>query len=78
MKRWDVAKLHGKETDQREGETTREKFLKSTEEKLMKEWDKAASVEEKWDTLRSALCETVEEVLGHEHAQREAQLVKGD
>ena len=32
----------------------------------MKEWYKAANVEEKWDTLKSALCETAEEVLGHE------------
>ena len=36
----------------------------------MKEWDKATSVEEKWDTLKSALCETAEEVLGHEHGNQ--------
>ena len=42
--RWNVAKLHGKGTNEREMETTRERFLKSIGEKLMKEWDKAASV----------------------------------
>ena len=55
VKRWGVAKLHGKE---------------STGEKLMKEEDKAASVEEKWDTLKSALYETVEEVFSHEQRKQ--------
>ena len=36
----------------------------------MKDRDKAASIEEKWDTLKSALCETAEEVLGHEHKKQ--------
>ena len=70
MKRWDVAKLHSKGTDERRMETTRERFLKSIGEKLMKEWDKATRVEGKWDILKSALSETAEEVLGHEHKKQ--------
>ena len=42
-----MAKLQGRGMDERGMETTRERYLKSTGEKLMKEWDKASSVEEK-------------------------------
>ena len=72
MKRWEVAKLHSKGMDKRGMETTRERFLKRAREKLMKEWHKATSVQEKWDTLKSAMCKTAEEVLCHEHKQEEA------
>ena len=48
----------------------KERFLKSTGEKLTKERDKAASVEQKWETLKSTLCENVEVVLGHEHRKQ--------
>ena len=52
--------------DGRGMETTRERYLKIVGEKLMKQWEKAGNVEEKWNTLKSALCESAEEVLGHE------------
>ena len=55
MKRWEVANLHSKGMDERGMETTRERFLKSAQEKLMKERNKATSVEEKWDILKSAM-----------------------
>ena len=40
-------------------------YLKSTGEKLMKDWDNPFSVEEKWNTFESALCGSAEKLLGH-------------
>ena len=66
IKRWDVARLQDRAMDKKELETTRKRYLRSIGEKVREERDKVGSVKQKWDSLRSALCKTVEEVLGYE------------
>ena len=66
MKRWDVAKLQGACVDEKGRETAKGSFLESMREKLREKWDKDSNVEGKWDVLRSVMCDTARECLGHE------------
>ena len=66
VRRWDVARLQGSSVDAKGRETTRGRYLKRIEEKLLDSWDKDSSVETKWDTLKSVLCGGAEAELGYE------------
>ena len=55
VKRCDVAKLRCTSEDARERETVREEYLNCIGAKLQESWNVRASVEEKWDILKSAL-----------------------
>ena len=62
VRRWDVARLQGSSVDAKGRATTRGRYLKRIEEKLLDSWDKDSSVETKWDTLKSVLCGGANEV----------------
>ena len=67
MKRWDVAKLQGRNEDEEGAVTDLERFLDYVEEKLGELRDSECSVMDKWNIIKSALCEGAEAVLGHEY-----------
>ena len=46
--------------------TAKGRFLGSIGEKLRDKWDKDSNMEGKWDVLRSVMCDTARECLGHE------------
>ena len=66
VRRWDVARLQGACVDRRGRETARGMYLRTVREKLHEGWDKESSVQEKWDTLMSALCNGAKAGLGFE------------
>ena len=52
----------------------RGKYLNSNGEKIQKSWNVHASVEEKWDILKSALCDGAEAVIGYEDRRNQTGL----
>ena len=66
VKRWDVAKLQGACVDEMGRVTAKGRFLGSIGEKLRERWDKDSNVKGEWDVLRSVMCDTARECLGHE------------
>ena len=64
MKRYDVLKLQGRSMDDKGRTTTRGKFENEVCERIQKEWKSDGTVEEKWNVMKTALCETASSVLG--------------
>ena len=54
VRRWNVMKLKGKCVDEKGRETS---FVRAVEQKLQTWWDETNDVREKWDTLKTALCD---------------------
>ena len=66
VRRWDVNKLKGRCVDDNGRETSIGSFVRVIEQVLQSKWDEANSVEEKWDTLKTALCDGAKTELGYE------------
>ena len=64
VRRWDVSKLKGKCVDERGRETCMGSFVKSVNQRLQEEWDETKCVQEKWDTLKTVLCDRAKTDLG--------------
>ena len=56
-----MAQLQCTSEDAREKETVREDYLICVGEKLQESWNVCASVKEKWDILKSTLCDEAED-----------------
>ena len=63
-KRSIVGKFDVSNTDERERETTRGKFVNKVCVTMKETWCSDGTVEEKWDVMKSALCEAAGSVLG--------------
>ena len=66
VRRWDVSKLKGRCVDERGRETSLGSFVRSVNQRLQEEWDGTKCVQEKWDTLKTALCDGAKTELGYE------------
>ena len=66
VRRLDVTKLKGKCFDETGRETAMGSFVRVVEEKLQAKWEECSGVQEKWDTLKTALCDGVKTELGYE------------
>ena len=64
MKRYDVLKLQGRSMDDKGRNTIRGKFENEVCERIQKKWKSDGTVEEKWNVMKTALCETASSVLG--------------
>ena len=62
--RFDVTKLCGPNVDDRGELTERALFQESVGKKVKESWNSGGSIEEKWKSIKSALCESAELVLG--------------
>lgn len=62
--RYDVAKLQGASVDENGEITTRGKYQQSVGERVKEAWDTEGSVEEKWEVMKAALCESAQLLLG--------------
>ena len=62
--RFDVTKLCGPNVDNRGELTERALFQESVGKKVKESWNSGGSIEEKWKSIKSALCESAELVLG--------------
>ena len=49
VQRWNVSKLLERSKDTQDKESTRERYLRSVEEKLKEAWDGNSCVEKKWE-----------------------------
>ena len=63
---WNVAKLKGRCVDESGRETSMGSFVRVVEQELQTKWDETSIVQEKWDTLKSALCDGAKTELGYE------------
>ncbi len=66
VKRWDVAQLQCGCFDARGRMTTRGKYLSGLKKRVCESWVEEGSVSEKWEVLKSALCDEAEAVIDHE------------
>lgn len=62
--KFDVSKLQGRCTDERGRETTRGKFVNKVCATMKEAWCSDGTVEEKWEVMKSALCEAAGSILG--------------
>lgn len=65
VQRWDVTKLKERCVDEAGRETSMGSFMRIVE-KLQSEWEEQNSVQEKWGTLKTALCERAKMELSYE------------
>ena len=63
-RKFDVSKLQGRCTDERGRETTRGKFMNKVCTTMKEAWCSDGTVEEKWEVMKSALCEAAGSILG--------------
>ena len=57
MKRWDVSSLQGGSVDGQGKLTTKGRYLMTVDETLGTNWNNDSTIQEKWSTLKCALCE---------------------
>ena len=62
--RFDVAKLQGASVDEEGEMTIRGKYQQRVGEGVNRAWDGEGSVEEKWEVMKAALCESAQLLLG--------------
>ena len=71
LKRYDVTKLQGPCVDVKGRELTKGKFVTGVCDSMKGKWDQLSTAQEKWEVLKSALCDTASSIVGHAH-KREA------
>ena len=64
--RLDVTKLKARCVDESGRETSMGSFVRVVEQELQTKWDETSTVQEKWDKLKSALCDGTKTELGYE------------
>lgn len=63
-RKFDVSKLQGRCMDNKGRETTKGKYVREVSERMQDTWKSDSNVEEKWDVMKRAMCETAGSVLG--------------